>query len=80
MTDLVEIAVIASVPPTIAALGALGLGVLNHVQGNKIHVLVNSKMTEVVNALAAAKAENAVLTTALDISQHPGKEPVNRGS
>ena len=70
MTDAVQIALIAGVPPTIAALCGLALGVVNHIQGNKIHVLVNSKMTEVVNALAAANAKNAALETALDVSEN----------
>ena len=46
MTDLVEVALIASIPPTVAALCGLALGIVNHRQGSAIHVLVNSKMTE----------------------------------
>lgn len=61
MTDLVEVALIASMPPTIAALCGLALGIINHRQGAAIHVLVNSKMTEVVEALRIEKAKNAVL-------------------
>jgi hypothetical protein len=66
VTDLVTVALIASVPPTVAALGALTLGVLNHRQGNAIHVLVNSKMTEVVEALRVEKAKSAALETELE--------------
>ena len=51
MTDLVEVALIASIPPTVAALCGLALGIVNHRQGNAIHVLVNSKMSEAMNEI-----------------------------
>ncbi len=47
-------ALISAGPPTIAALFAGILGWLNHKQGSKIHVLVNSNMSAVKSDLALA--------------------------
>lgn len=54
MSDATLIALITTVPPTLAALSAVFLGVLNYLQGSKIHVLVNSNMTAVKTDLAVA--------------------------
>ena len=65
MTDMVQIALIAGVPPTLAALGAFVLGILNHRQGNAIHVLVNSNLTEVKADLLLATQRIERLQNAL---------------
>lgn len=57
MTDLVTIAMIAAVPPTVAAGCALAVGVMNHWQGSAIHVLVNSNMAEMKKDLTDAHNE-----------------------
>lgn len=62
MTDAVQIALIAGVPPTIAALCGLGLGLLNHRQGKQIHVLVNKRMDEALKKIKT-------LEIALEISE-----------
>lgn len=61
MTEAVQIALMAAAPPTVAALCGLVLGIVNHQQGKEIHVLVNSKMTAVLEELKAAHARNAIL-------------------
>jgi hypothetical protein len=65
MTDTVALALVASIPPTIAAVAALVVGIKNgsraiahneqaDQKAEQIHVLVNSNMTEVKANLAMA--------------------------
>jgi hypothetical protein len=54
MTDLVWIAVVTAGPPTIASFVSIVIAWLNNIQGNKIHVLVNSNLTAVKTDLALA--------------------------
>jgi hypothetical protein len=53
--------IIPSIMPTMAALIAAIVGIFNHIQGNKIHVLVNSNMTAVKTDLALANDRIAEL-------------------
>lgn len=64
MTDVVIIAMVTSIPPTIAAVAALFVSIRNGwkadlaaVKQQEIHVLVNSNLTAVKNDLEEAKAE-----------------------
>lgn len=67
MTDPVYIALIAAVPPTLVALGAFIVGIINSIKANKIHVLVNSNLSAVKTDLAIANERivglQALLTT-----------------
>lgn len=63
MTDAVMIACIVAVPPTIASVGAIILGIVNHQQGKEIHVLVNSNLTAVKNDLSVANDHIVQLQT-----------------
>ena len=54
-------AVITAGPPTLAALFAGVLGWLNHTQGSKIHILVNSNMSAVKTDLELANKRIADL-------------------
>lgn len=69
MTDIVEIALIAGLPPTLAAVGTLVVSLRNSqkhddektkvdeisTKADEIHVLVNSNMTEIKAKLAASE-------------------------
>lgn len=57
MTDATLTIVLTATPPTLVALGGLVVSIVNSVKANKIHVLVNSKMSAALNDLATAKAE-----------------------
>lgn len=57
MTDATLTIVLTATPPTLVALGGLVVSIVNSVKANKIHVLVNSKMSTALNDLATAKAE-----------------------
>jgi hypothetical protein len=48
MTDLIKVALIAATPPTIVAFGALYTSVLNHTKIGQLHVIVNSRLTELL--------------------------------
>jgi hypothetical protein len=48
MTDAVQIAIIAAIPPTLVALTGVILGFLNRGQIAKVHEEVNSRMTEML--------------------------------
>lgn len=48
MTDLVKIAVIAATPPTIVSIGALLASLSNHAKIQELHVIVNSRLTELL--------------------------------
>lgn len=54
MSDAVSIALIASIAPTIAALAALVVSVLNSRRLVEIHTLTNSNLSKVTAALAVA--------------------------
>jgi hypothetical protein len=49
MSDPVQIALIAGVPPTLVAAAALVASVLNHKKIQELHVIVNSRLTELLN-------------------------------
>jgi hypothetical protein len=58
MTDLVKVALIAATPPTIVAFGALYTSVLNHTKIGQLHVIVNSRLTELLaETRVASRAE-----------------------
>lgn len=57
MTDATLTIVLTATPPTLVALGGLVVSIVNSLKANKIHVLVNSKMSAALNDLATAKAE-----------------------
>lgn len=64
MTDAVQLALIASVAPTLAALGAAAIGIRNSrksdtiiKKADEIHTLTNANLTRVTNALEVANTE-----------------------
>ena len=64
MTDNVQLGLIISLPPTIAAISALIVGVHNSFKSDKVeakldvvHELTNSNLSKVTNALAVAQKE-----------------------
>jgi hypothetical protein len=66
-TSLIIIALIAALAPTIAALGAIVVSLLNHFKANEIHTLVNSQKDAMVKEIAELKTEIADLKkTAFD--------------
>ncbi len=54
MTDAVVLAIVAALPPTLAAVGAVIVSVRNGRKSDEIHVLVNSNMTAVKAELVRA--------------------------
>jgi hypothetical protein len=54
MTDSVEIALIASIPPTLVAVGAVILGFVNKSGISGVHLTMNSRMDELLSAARAA--------------------------
>jgi len=48
---------VTALPPTLVALGALVVGVINSIKADKIHVLVNSNLTAVKADLAIANSQ-----------------------
>jgi uncharacterized protein YbgA (DUF1722 family) len=49
MTDLVHVALIAATPPTIVSLGALIASISNHQKIQELHVIVNSRLSELLS-------------------------------
>jgi hypothetical protein len=47
------IAIIAAIPPTLAAIAAMVVGIMNHVQGAAIHILVNSNLDKANEKIAS---------------------------
>lgn len=54
-------------PPTIAAIAALIVGIMNAFKAEKIHVLVNSNMSALKNELAFVRNELAVSRRTLEV-------------
>lgn len=57
MTDATLTIVLTALPPTFVAAAGLVVSVINSVKANRIHVLVNSRMSQVQSDLASAKSE-----------------------
>lgn len=57
MTDAVELALIASIAPTFAALATLIVSIRNTTKLSEIHTLTNSNLNRVVNDLVSANAK-----------------------
>ena len=57
MTDATLTILATAAAPTIAATAAFIVSIVNSIKANKIHVLVNSNLTQVKNDLAAAMGE-----------------------
>lgn len=55
MSDETLKIILTALPPTLVALAGLIVSVVNSIKSNKIHILVNSRMTEVKADLAAAR-------------------------
>jgi hypothetical protein len=55
--------IMTALPPTLVALGALVVGVINSIKSDKIHVLVNSNLTAVKADLAIANTQIKDLQT-----------------
>lgn len=76
MTDVVQVALIAAVPPTIAAIAG---GVVLYRQGDKIHVLVNSNMTKALQEIQSLKGtleeKQAVIDVAASQATPKGNTP-----
>lgn len=75
MNDTVQIALITSIAPTLAAVVAAVIGWLNHLQGKEIHWLVNSNMSKVQADLAQAnlkieELERVIGALANKLEQH----------
>lgn len=70
MTDDTLKIVLTSTPPTLVALGAFIVSIVNSIKANRIHVLVNSKMTEALSDVAAAKEEIVALRSILAAERH----------
>jgi hypothetical protein len=47
INDQILVAIITALPPTLVALGALVIGLLNRVKTEEIHILVNSNLTQI---------------------------------
>ncbi len=65
-----QIALITALPPTIAALAALTVSIVNSLKANAIHVLVNSNLTAVKTDLAVATEEIKQLRKELSGEEH----------
>ncbi len=58
MSDLVLVALISALPPTIVAAGAIVIGIMNKRGIEDLHVAVNSRLTELLELTAkSARAE-----------------------
>lgn len=57
MSDAVQLAIVASIAPTIAALAALIVGIRNGRKSDAIHALANSQLTAVTTSLKEANAK-----------------------
>lgn len=56
MTPVILLALIAAIPPTLAAIAAFIVGMVNSGKADKIHILVNSNLSEVkANLIIAEK-------------------------
>lgn len=61
MTDTVQIAVIAAVPPTLVAVGSLFASLWNGKKINELHVIVNSRLSELLDTTSTASEARGVL-------------------
>jgi hypothetical protein len=50
MIEAIQVALIAAVPPTIVAGAALIASISNHQKINELHVIVNSRLTELLDS------------------------------
>jgi hypothetical protein len=77
MSDPVQLALVTSIAPTLAALAAMIIGIRNSrkadsiiTKADEIHTLTNSNLTKVTNALAVAQEKidglQKLVTTMLD--------------
>jgi hypothetical protein len=54
MTDIVRVALITATPPTIVALGALAASLSNYRKIAELHVIVNSRLSELLKVTGKA--------------------------
>jgi len=73
MTEVIIVAVIVSLPPTLAAVGALIIGIVNGSKSDKIHVLVNSNLAKVQANLKLAEERVNKLEQLLAKEENNGK-------
>ena len=60
MTDAVQIAIVAAIPPTLVALCGVALGVINRGKISEVHQQINSRMTELLELTRkSSRAEGA---------------------
>ncbi len=60
MNDMLTVAVIASIPPTIAASAALIVALRNHSAVREVHLSVNSRLDELLKTSKAASFAEGV--------------------
>ena len=60
MSDAVKVAIIAIVPLLLAQVVSILLALRNHKQGQEIHVMINSRMTEWIDTAKALSHNEGV--------------------
>jgi hypothetical protein len=50
ISETIKIAIIAAVPPSLAAIAAVVLGVLNHSKLSRIHISINGRLNELMTS------------------------------
>jgi hypothetical protein len=60
MTDAVKVALIVATPPTIVAFGAFITSIWNHTKIGQLHVIVNSRLTELLTETRIASRAEGV--------------------
>lgn len=60
MTDAIQIAIIAATPPTIVATGALIVAIKSRSAIQEVHLSLNSRLTELLNATGRAAHADGV--------------------
>ena len=66
MTENILISIVAAIPPTIAAVAALIVGLKTSTKADKIHVLVNDRYQKLLDELVEAKKLIATLEEELN--------------
>ncbi len=69
MSDPVQLALLASIAPTITAAAGLIVGILNREKVKEIHTLTNSNLHKVVAELAEAKLKIGALEAIIELEK-----------
>lgn len=76
MPDSTLTIVLTALPPTLMAMAALIVGIINSVKANRIHVLVNSNLSKVQSDLASATVKIGELQTLVAKMAKEPREPI----